>query len=577
MIVHRDHEELADTRAFLAGCRAQAAALDARPGSGHDAVTGLLIDIGMLEAGLIDRLCPEADGFCPFTRAMRQASLAAGRLFYRSWRAAPVSGIRTAALMLVTALDQVAAYELPASITLRTPEGYAYYALYPETYAEAARRFLQRSAPARTVCLGLRSIGTSLAAVVAATLEAEGRRVESATLRPRGHPFDRRPVLAPSMEEWLHERLGATFLIVDEGPGLSGSSICGTAELLSALGVPDGQIVFFPSRPIDAAALVARSARARWPRHQAFHASFEEVVLPRAPWAEGCAEVSGGAWRSLLYADETIWPPVLPALERRKFLCHANGRPAVLHRFAGLGRFGARSQLRASQLAAAGFTPPVLGLRQGFLAQRFVDGHPLRPWAAEPRFLGFAARYLGHLGRHFATGRPARPEWLLPMILTNVAGALGEAALPDAERLARHVERLPEAAAVALDGRVLPHEWLATVDGYVKTDALDHHADHAFPGPADIAWDVAALTVEFELPADRAASFSDAAASALGDPLLVRRLPFYTVAYLAFRAGQASPGATVMGGHDEGRRLQGAGTRYRAQLAHGLGRLTALI
>ena len=37
-----------------------------------------------------------------------------------------------------------------------------------------------------------------------------------------------------------------------------------------------------------------------------------------------------------------------------------------------------------------------------------------------------------------------------------------------------------------------PHEWLRLDDGNVrKTDAIAHGDDHLFPGPTDIAWDLA--------------------------------------------------------------------------------------
>ena len=52
--------------------------------------------------------------------------------------------------------------------------------------------------------------------------------------------------------------------------------------------------------------------------------------------------------------------------------------------------------------------------------------------------------------------------------------------------------RQPEAPACAMDNRMFPHEWLATRRSYIKTDGTDHHDDHFYPGPQDIAWDLAA-------------------------------------------------------------------------------------
>jgi hypothetical protein len=75
---------------------------------------------------------------------------------------------------------------LPERILLRRPEGYLHYALYPETYRVAARRM---TGPLAGV-IGIRSIGTSLAAMVAASAGI----ASMASLRPRGDPYRRHVV-----------------------------------------------------------------------------------------------------------------------------------------------------------------------------------------------------------------------------------------------------------------------------------------------------------------------------------------------------------------------------------------------
>ena len=59
------------------------------------------------------------------------------------------------------------------------------------------------------------------------------------------------------------------------------------------------------------------------------------------------------------------------------------------------------------------------------------------------------------------------------------------------------MEAPQEGVVVAIDGRMLPHEWLETRMAIVKADALDHHDDHFFPGCQDIAWDIAGASVEW--------------------------------------------------------------------------------
>src|SRR5262245_3883851 len=59
---------------------------------------------------------------------------------------------------------------LPERILLRKPEGYLHYALYPETYRVAARRMAWPGA----AVIGIRSIRTNLAAMVAASVRRGG-------------------------------------------------------------------------------------------------------------------------------------------------------------------------------------------------------------------------------------------------------------------------------------------------------------------------------------------------------------------------------------------------------------------
>jgi hypothetical protein len=109
-------------------------------------------------------------------------------------------------------------------------------------------------------------------------------------------------------------------------------------------------------------------------------------------------------------------------------------------------------------------------------------------------------------------------------------------------------------------------KWLRVGDRYVKTDALDHHRDHFLPGMTDAAWDIASATVEWQLD-DRARHLLIAAhLAACGDHQIVRRLPFYTAAYAAFRVGYATMAADILGNSADGRRFRRAAQRYTSAL-----------
>ncbi len=123
------------------------------------------------------------------------------------------------------------------------------------------------------------------------------------------------------------------------------------------------------------------------------------------------------------------------------------------------------------------------------------------------------------------------------MIETNAGEALGRGAPEWPSEVARE---FADREACAVDGRMLPHEWIETERGYLKIDAVDHHADHFYPGDADIAWDLAATCVEFAV--DRAARcfLVERYRALTGDTLSARLLHFYEIAWTSFRAGYAS-------------------------------------
>ncbi|HEV7367512.1 hypothetical protein [Arenibaculum sp.] len=557
MIVYRDATREACPRAVVDDI-----VRGLRDGGSTDGPGGLLAEFGELEAAVADGLFPERDGLHPLADAMRAAGTALAREMRLAWHGASAGDRAGAGAEAAGLLLRLRAMALPARVTLKVAEGYAYYALYPETYLAAAERLARDGGVRRAVCVGIRSIGTSLSAAVAAGMEAEGAEVETVTVRPHGHPFDRGLRLTPDLEAWFRDRNDRYALVVDEGPGLSGSSFCGTARALSELGFPDERIVLFPSWRPDPSGFASEAARERWPRHPVAHASFEEVWLPRAPFA-GARDLSGGAWRDVTGTRAAVQP----WHERRKYL-----QDGVVHRFAGLGRHGRARLLRAQRLAAAGFGPEPLGIERGFLVLRWVEGTALRRGRAEDDLTRTAARYLAHLAREHPAGGAPDVDGLAHMIETNVAEGLGRPWLDRLAGMERHLRALRAVPAVAVDGRMLPHEWLRTPAGrLVKTDALDHHDDHFLPGPQDVAWDVAGLAVEFGLRPGQALALAAEVGEAAGDRGLAGRLPFQTVAYLAFRLGYADMAAGALGRGADAAGMARQARRYRRLLRLALG------
>ncbi|HEX8192235.1 MAG TPA: hypothetical protein VF552_04990 [Allosphingosinicella sp.] len=529
MLVYGDRSEQADAAARLAELRADIADLGETPPGleRHGRLVAALIEAGRLQQGVADadfaacgsdRRCPAADALGTLTLGLAQSVIT-------SWE----SGF-AAALDLPPIPD----VPLPAIVEMREAEGYAFYAVYPEAYADAARALVLRGPPR---VIGIRSIGTSLAAVAAAALGAP----PPATVRPTGHPFARRLSVAPDLAAHILSDPAAHYVVVDEGPGLSGSSFGAVADWLEAQGVPLERIAFLPSHAGEPGAAASAPHRDRWQKVQRVAADFGPRLgdllagwLGHAigPLDAPLTEISGGAWRGHVYRDEADWPAADPQSERRKFLATAHGETWLV-KYAGLGRTGAHKLDRARTLHAAGLAPEPRALVNGFLVERW-HGEAARGGRPPP---GTVARYIGARARLFpaAPGRGATLPELLEMSRRNIGLALGEGA---AARL-----QLPPGTPrpIETDNRLDLHEWVEASPGrWLKTDALDHHAAHDLIGCQDLAWDVAGAIVEFDIGEADAAIFAASVATAAGravDPALTA---FLLVAYSAFRLGQAS-------------------------------------
>lgn len=557
MIVYGDRRADEDPRALASALLADCGVADRAPRwSADEARRRVLVGAGELAQGLIDHAFEvrgERDELGPLERASARLTLAAARALLGQGLAAEVAAV----------VHELLRAPLPRRVSVRVPEGYALYALLPEAYAEAARR-----AGGPLLAIGLRSIGTGLAAVVAAA--AGGRALPPVTLRPVGHPFARTVRVGPALERWLLDApAAARFAVVDEGPGLSGSSLNAVADWLEARGVPAERVLFFPHHAGDLGPQASPAHRERWARAPRFHAAVEPRALVGEPAAE---DLSGGRWRARVHGpDAGAWPPVDARQERLKLLVRPrHGRPR-LHKSAGLGRYGDAALARARTLDAAGLGPPVLGLERGFLVMSWLEGAtPVDVALGRSRVdrravVASVAEYVAAVGRGLPRAPRAigaAPAALLDMACHNAGAALGAEA---ARALSRWREQLPRLGSdlrpVATDCRMHAWEWLVLPDGrLLKTDGVDHHAGHDLIGCQDVAWDVAGAAVELELDPDERARVARAARRR--DAAVVR---FHEDCYLAFQLGRCWLAARAAA-PDEAARLEAAGRRYAARL-----------
>jgi hypothetical protein len=483
-----------------------------------------------------------------------------------------------------TLQDGLSKLEPSLSISWKHAEGYAYYAVYPESYLEAAAR---SGLGPRTQVIGIRSIGTGLSAMVAAALDAP----LPITVRPIGHPFRREVRIDPALAEELATCQETTIAIVDEGPGLSGSSFGAVADWLEANGVSRDRIHFFPSHGGDLGSQANQDHRKRWNEATRHIVSMDELLLRSStpsqnlttwvkellgPLEHPLEDISGGAWRGRCFSSEEGWPAASIHQERRKFLARSGGTLWLI-KFAGLGDIGELKLQRARVLHQAGFTPEVIGYRHGFLVERWYDNaRPLDPMAFDRRrVIDQIGAYLAFRTRHFpaARDRGASLNELLQMARHNTQQALGRSAAavlehsmmlrPEVEKSVRRIDT---------DNRMHIWEWLVLDDRLIKTDALDHSSAHDLIGCQDITWDIAGAMVEFNLTRDEVDYLCKTIERDSGhgvDPVL---LAFLHPCYLAFQLGSYTMAADALGEGPEFDRLRLVADRYATMLKSRTGR-----
>jgi hypothetical protein len=445
---------------------------------------------------------------------------------------------------------ELGALSLPDGLVLKRPEGFAYYALDPAAYARAAAAAAPSAGP--VLIIGIRSIGAALSAVARAGLRARGLAAERFTVRPRGPVWDRAYTAADGELARLRALAPSECFIVDEGPGLSGSTFLAVGEGIERAGVPLERITFFTSHAVDARRLVTRDAVRRWGR-------FRVRVVDDATPYDGALDLGAGRWRHHVYRSEAEWPGCWTNSERRKFRVPSS---LDLWKFVGLGHYGDAPLARAEQLAQAGFAPHVERAAPGYVRQRWVEGVPLRrPLAKQAARRGLVPQLVDYLAFRSAAfpAAPASVEPLECLARVNVAEALG-VDLPASFRLEL-------ARPVYPDARLAPHEWIASPGGaLIKIDAIDHGDDHFFPGPCDSAWDLAGVIVELELCEAESAALLAAYRQRTSDHAAAR-LPAYRIAYAAARVGFLNM-AAACADREERERLARDERWYAERLRH---------
>jgi hypothetical protein len=507
------------------------------PEGNVDAARDLLIGCGQLEQGL-------ADGGLPTAQAERLTELAA-RLFISSQ-------MRVQSSRLISHLNEIldCLSEQSIKITIKLPEGYAFYTVFPEQYIAAVKQWMEQNRPGPVLVVGIRSIGTSLSALIKVVLNESGYLAERITVRPSGSPYARTCGLPENARNY------SRLLVVDEGPGQSGSSMASVATAGRELGIE--RIDFFPAHDNGPGPSASPQIREIWKACPRWTISIKDALWkgtqPQKLAERSAAllgtenlkfhDLSGGGWRNFLLLDGKSVPSD-GVLERSKYLFLAPSGEGVLWKFAGIGfgpsldRLAARSLHSQQSFYREGFAAALLEIVEGFVGMRWVRGRTLEAADLDERTIKLLARYIAVSARvsNLRVGAEDFPR-MKKMTAFNLSEAFGDASL---QALTGCFQESDLSAMPAYgDGRMSPHEWIQTDHGkLLKADCWGHHLDHTLIGNQPFLWDVAGAVVEWKMERTQRERFTEALRieNLAFEPAL---LDFFVLAYVAFRLGVAS-------------------------------------
>lgn len=472
---------------------------------------------------------------------------------------------------------------LPNTLTISPPEGFAYYGLHPLAYAKVLEKLVPL-AP-RVVIAGIRTIGTTLSAICCAAARKRGVQAQRFTVRPKGHPYDRKTRFTPEQLALVQREAGANadFFVVDEGPGLSGSSFLSVGEALEQAGALREKITFICGHEPNVNALCAPDSVRRWQGFRSVAVSSDHKPEGAQIW------IGAGEWRRHFLSHEALWPASWLSFERPKYLsvlpekCGTRACPRVecrralgcvesldnqnmasfqkkahenlrFYKFTGLGHYGEAVLEREAFAAEAGFAPQPIMESHGFASYPLVNGRPMSAHDLSQPALKRMAEYCAFRRQHFKA-EFASVDGLQQMAEHN----LSQLKLGISVRL--NIDQ-----PVVADGRMAPHEWLLQSSGrMLKTDSGTHGDDHFFPGVTDIAWDLAGAIIEWKMDHRAEETFLEMYRKASSDDATPRVREFIK-AYTVFRCAYCLMAANAMQGTGEQARLEQAADGYRILL-----------
>src|SRR5262249_21930495 len=253
--------------------------------------------------------------------------------------------------------------------------------------------------------------------------------------------------------------------------------------------------------------------------------------------------------------SQSAWPAAWTSMERLKYISPGNGKMRRLFKFEGLGHYGEGVLERQQVLAAGGVAAPGREESDGFVFYPWLDGRPMPAASLSASVISRLAEYCAFRASAFR--------------LPNAGlGPLQEMAEHDLRELGFDLPVMLELERpVIADSRMQPYEWILSPDGsLIKTDGASHGDDHFYPGPTDMAWDLAGAIVEWRMNQGQSAELLRDYRRKSGDDAR-QRIGDFIRAYTAFRCAYCRMAANAMAGTPEQARLDWAAEAYSALLA----------
>lgn len=507
----------------------------------HEALTELMIDCGAFVQGVLDHEFEARgkDDWAPLEDALNEWMLETASLLHASWKRDLIPNLE----IFLSLLKHIESFALPETLSLRVAEGFAFYATYPEMYFKAGETLREAYPNDEWIVIGIRSIGTVLAPLVASSLQT----TSLLTLRPVGPVFDRTLQIGETILTQMIKPC-ARYAIVDEGPGLSGSSFASVAKWLMQNGVSAERLHFLPSHANAPGAFITDENQKIWESISKHTVEFDDLRTQKIScWPflhlKAAKDISGGLWREIRVSHPERKPPVDSTRERRKYWM-PHERDGVVAKFVGLGLIGKWKKKAALALSEEEWIPKIQQFEYGWAIQEWHRWPTLFELdrAAQWNALHQVAKYLAFRKEKLPSPlgvRGATPRELFEMIIQNVSERLGsEESSELRQEWESTLERMElEIQPVFTDNRMHLWEWLVRDDGKVlKCDAFDHALSHDLIGPQDIAWDIAGVIVEFQLSPFEEGRFIEQLKS-LGVVRSEPLIQFSKLAYLAFQMG----------------------------------------